>query len=177
MLFNPNTMLYDGQRAFRAWECGDAKPCTGIRIETFWLPELRVGYDVPITTLRGRVWSYEVQEDDWLLFPRYQMPDFDLPDEKYLHIDNDTHLAFCILKKLHEAGAGSLSDMMDCGEHIRDWRRDTWLLRQRKWERWFLRFVEPSALYGFARVLSVGDEIGSMVDVTVPATEAYGLLL
>lgn len=177
MLFNPNTMLYDGSRAFRAAECGDQIAGMGIRLEFFWLPELRVGYDVPITTARGRMWSHEVQQDDWVVFPRHQMPDVEIPDDRYLHIQNNTHYAYCLLKKLYEARAGSIIDMMDCADHIAHWRKDCWLLQQRDFEPWFLKFVEPCWDACYARVLNVDDEMGSMVDVTVPVTEAYGLAL
>jgi hypothetical protein len=175
MHFHPNTMLYDGQYACRARDHGPAVSAQGLHIEFFWLPPLRCGYDVTLLTTRGRVWAGDLQEDDWVVFPRYQMPDYEVPDTKYLHIQDDTHQAFCILKKLSEHQAGSMIDMMDCGDHVAHWRNDCWLLSQRQFEPWFVKFHSEFSTELHARVLSVGEDFCNMVNVTTPIAEAYGL--
>jgi len=175
MQFHPNTMLYDGQQARRAREYGPEVSSQGLNIEFFWLPALRCGYDATLMTTRGRVWASNLQKDDWVIFPRYQMPDFEVPDIKHLNFKNDTHMAFCCLKKLSENQAGSLIDMMDCGDHIADWRTDCWLLSQRQFEPWFRAFHDDFSTELHVRVLSVGEDFCNMVDVTAPVTEAYGL--
>jgi len=144
-------------------------------IETLWLPDLRIGRDTPVTTVRGRIWAGDIQADDFLVFTTYQMPDFEVPVMRNLDIKRDTHLAYCCLKKLAESQGASMKDMMDCPWYVDSWRQDTWLLSSRFFEPYYLPFQEPCWDAHYVRVLAVRSAYLDTVEVVDPVAEAYGL--
>jgi hypothetical protein len=164
------TLLYSKQTGpIRAWTLGESTQTYSKRIQTLWLPDLRVSGDVLVETSRGMIPGGQVKKDDWIKVVRE--PAEDVQSELPYELAGSTKQVW---EWAQQTRFYALLDMMDCPRHIAHWRRDHWCMQPRAMEPWYVKYAQEGADSLWLRVLEANDSLVRLVTVN-GSWRAYGV--
>jgi len=168
-----NTLLWsESTGPCRAWTQGQGSSSYGRRIETYWLPDICVSKDLLLETSRGHVPAGQITTDDWLRVARDDTTSAQCETPYYLH--GSTEQVWEWMQQLSWCYPFGLIDMMDCEDHLSDWKKDRWVFSIKEDRSWFRGMVREGADCWWARVLTSGDSYTHLVPVQ-GSWRAYGI--
>ena len=172
MVGNTTLLWSESTGPIRAWELSPPVSSFVRRIETLWLPDLRLSPDITVDTFRGPVAASEVLVDDWLKVSKETMNWVQPEMPYYLH--GSTQKVWEWIQGLSKSQAYSRIDMMDSPDHVSHWKKDQWILCLKGEDRWVRESVRGDHDNWWLRVLSTQDSHVDLVPIR-GSWSAYGV--